>query len=340
MQFSTIQEYIKSTPTNFLISDSNQRAKLEDVLTSYVQCNSKSNVVTDVAEIQTIIGCLKLPDVKLYSCLVLLLLKVLKILCRNDKNRRYVSDEAIRTMILWMTHRGKNSVDDEIATESANVLLNLCYQRENVNRCIKCQGLPLLLECLKDESNNRHKLRRSAAGAIQSICFQKKGRVAIRSINGIRCLVQLIQSSDEVLQMRALGAIHNLSADPASLKILRNLEIIPTSIYMLKNKEDHEALISVVGILQNISREVASRSIIREKRAMNPLLNLIRMGDIRLSGSVVGALLNIVCIESQQTRDQYSELLSLYIALNVIIKQCVSPLLGKDVLLLNRKIQL
>lgn len=59
-----------------------------------------------------------------------------------------------------------------IQSEAANVLLNLCYERTNVELFIQHDGASILTDALASSSSD---VQANAAGAIQSICFQVGG---------------------------------------------------------------------------------------------------------------------------------------------------------------------
>ena len=61
------------------------------------------------------------------------------------------------------------------------------------------------------------------SGALQSICFQSKGRVEVRELGGIKALVKLLGSSDDKVQTRAVGALHNISSDAQSIVLIREV---------------------------------------------------------------------------------------------------------------------
>ena len=71
-------------------------------------------------------------------------------------------------------HHARN---EKIAGEGANVILNLCYEKENVDLVLLCDGVPPLVRLL---STNDNDLQANAAGAIQSISFQEDGRSKVK----------------------------------------------------------------------------------------------------------------------------------------------------------------
>ena len=55
-----------------------------------------------------------------------------------------------------------------VAAECANVILNLCFERANVSRLLKCNGVAPLVSLLKSSNAD---VQASACGVIQSICY-------------------------------------------------------------------------------------------------------------------------------------------------------------------------
>lgn len=67
-----------------------------------------------------------------------------------------------------LTMKGQNV---RIVSEAANVILNVCYERKNVQVVIELNGMNLLTKILDSKNES---IQTNAAGAIQSICFQVK----------------------------------------------------------------------------------------------------------------------------------------------------------------------
>lgn len=73
--------------------------------------------------------------------------------------------EDIKIVLQYLQH----AANPRIASEAANVLLNLCYERKNVHIVVEHGGVPLLLNALESDEQD---VQANAAGAIQSLCFQ------------------------------------------------------------------------------------------------------------------------------------------------------------------------
>jgi len=76
------------------------------------------------------------------------------------------------------------------SAEASNVVLNICYERDNVVRLVSAGGVPPLIAFAKDDSHED--LQANAAGAVQSICFQKEGRTFVRELGAIEAVLPLL----------------------------------------------------------------------------------------------------------------------------------------------------
>jgi hypothetical protein len=257
-----------------------------------------------------------------HSNVCLLALKSLKILLRKDGNRQIMSQRFVQNIISIM----ECSSTPTILTECANVCLNMCYEADNVEKLIDNGGIDSLVRFLGNESPD---LQASAAGAIQSVCFQEYGRGAVRETNGaIEALVQLMNSENSLLQARAVGAIHNISGDALSIHILREVGAIEI---LVKHLSTPTVGIpgSAAGALQNISREVASQSILaKDARAVELLADLLFGSDTSAMACAVGALMNILGPElgvdspDNKTRNAFKSMLSDSIAMGTVWQTC------------------
>jgi hypothetical protein len=100
----------------------------------------------DADPLDRLVSTLKDPAVEQHPGLALAALKALKILSRKKPNRLSMRGEAIQAVLRFLQAPGK--VDDRIAAEGANVILNACYERENVDIVLRCQGAAPLVGLL------------------------------------------------------------------------------------------------------------------------------------------------------------------------------------------------
>ena len=227
--------------------------------------------------------CVADEEVSLYA------LKVLKILSRKQENRLAFGRRGLNAVLRLLI----NPSSSRVAGEGSNVILNVCYEKENVDAILMCGGVEPLVRFLGERRDPD--LQANAAGAIQSICFQEKGRNSVRDLDGVPAVLSLLAEcrGNVKVQTRAIGAIHNMSSDADSIRLIRAKEGIPLVVDLLKS--DQPAVCgSAAGALQNISREVASRRIIRTSGAVPLLGNLLVVGDVQAQVCAAGALLNIL----------------------------------------------
>lgn len=83
-----------------------------------------------------------------------------------------------------------------------------------------------------------------------------------------------INSSDTKLRSRAAGALHNMSSDVESIRMIRKGGALPKIVSLLKD-ENGATSGSAAATLQNVSREIASRRIILDLNAIPALGELL-----------------------------------------------------------------
>lgn len=92
-----------------------------------------------------------------------LLAQVLRILSRKPANRQKVAEGDVAAIVRHLTGASR-----AVAAECANVILNLCFERANVSRLLKCNGVAPLVSLLKSPDTD---VQASTCGVIQSICY-------------------------------------------------------------------------------------------------------------------------------------------------------------------------
>ncbi|EFJ44561.1 hypothetical protein VOLCADRAFT_95164 [Volvox carteri f. nagariensis] len=232
---------------------------------------------------------------------MLLLFRALKILSRKKENRIRFGPAGLRGVVSALV----NPHNNRVAAEGSNVLLNVCYEIDNVEALLETPGVQQLLLFLMEDDEE---LQANAAGAIQSICFQEDGRRHVHQKGGIAVLAGLLTSPNAKVVTRAVGAMHNLSSYAEAIRDIRASGSIPTLVALL-----HNGMLpisgSAAGALQNVSREVASRLIIRELDAVPPLARLLSAPDVQAQVCASGALLNIVGPDLDQREREQRQLL-------------------------------
>lgn len=166
-------------------------------------------------------------EVSLYA------LKVLKILSRKQENRQNFGRRGLNAVLRLLIDPSSSRV----AGEGSNVILNVCYEKENVDAILMCGGVEPLVRFLGEREDPD--LQANAAGAIQSICFQEKGRVSVRDLDGVPAMLRLLAEcgGNVKVQTRAIGAIHNMSSDADSIRLIRAKEGIPLVVDLLKSQQ-------------------------------------------------------------------------------------------------------
>ncbi|EIE27270.1 ARM repeat-containing protein [Coccomyxa subellipsoidea C-169] len=151
---------------------------------------------------------------------------VLRILSRKPANRQKATEGDVAAVVRHLT-----GASHAVAAECANVILNLCFERANVSRLLKCNGVAPLVSLLKSSNAD---VQASACGVIQSICYLGRGRQAARDCAAIPELLAVLRSEDGKVRVRAVGALHNLSCDPQSVRMTRRCNGIGPLVALLK----------------------------------------------------------------------------------------------------------
>ena len=143
--------------------------------------------------------------------------------------------------------------------------------------------------------------------------------MSVRDLEGLQNLIPLMGRSEAKVVQRAVGAVHNLSADAESIPIIRRYGGIPRLIDLLKNEA---TLISgsAAGAIQNVSRELASRMLIREMDGVvESLADLLSSEDVNAQVCAAGALLNLLGPELEgNQRAAMGKIISLVMASSMV----------------------
>lgn len=219
-----------------------------------------------------------------------LLVRSVKILSRKECNRTEHGSVLV-PRLLDLIHCGC-ATDKPLHSEAASALLNLCYERTNVSVLLQYDGIERLADILLSAHDCTS--RAAAAGAVQSVCYQREGRVAARDTGVIEGLVASLKSDSSLrVQARCAGALHNASSDPGSIKPIRRASGIPALVNLLSS-DNASVCAPAAGALQNLSREPASRQAAKELQAAPYLTRLASSSDVHSQVCAAGALLNIL----------------------------------------------
>jgi len=296
--------------------------KLSNALQAFVSVNedaasSPNYQSSEPDDLDIFIALVSLQAVKENAELLLRLLKCMKILTRKYDNRVRLGEHIVEDLVEVLHDR----VSIDVAAEASNVVLNICYERENVVRLVHADGVPPLVQFASDNENAD--LQANAAGAIQSICFQKEGRSFVREQGAIQAILPLLASSNLKVQTRAVGAVHNMSSEPEAIRVIRRLEGIPLLVQLLR-APSAPICGSAAGALQNLSRESASRGEILSLGAVVPLSDLLFGSDVQSQVCAAGAILNLLGPAmgaenaSNEKRQGFKKLLSLALTVGML----------------------
>lgn len=236
-------------------------------------------------DLAPLIAVLSDPSLEENETLALQVLKALKVLSRKYENRVDFGQAGCEATVRLL----KRIPGAAAGAEACNVVLNICYEKPNVEAVLNAGGLSALVMRLAEDDTD---LRANAAGALQSITFQEKGRGMARDAGAVPLIVGLLDHRNEKIRTRAVGALHNISSDDESIRIIRRQGGIPLLVDMLGAPQP-SICSSAVGTLQNVSREVQSSHQILELEGVGPLSDLLFATDVQAQVAAAGALLNI-----------------------------------------------
>ena len=244
------------------------------------------NLQVDAADdLAPLIGVLAHPQIEDNEELLLHVLKAVKVLSRKYENRVDFGQAGCEATVRVL----KRVPTPAICAEGCNVVLNVCYEKPNVQTILDAGGVSALVMRLAEDDRD---VQANAAGALQSITFQEKGRVVARDAGAVPLIAGLLGHADEKIRTRAVGALHNISTDDESIRIIRRQGGIPVLVEML-GAPQAAICSSAVGALQNVSREVQSCAQILELGGVEPLSDLLFATDVQAQVAAAGALLNI-----------------------------------------------
>ena len=275
----------------------------------------------------------------------------LKILARDAATRAAFGERGVRTLVRVLKAIDQTLVATEevpktsiafdratailLAAEGANAALNACHHPANVAAFAEAGGVQTLTRWLDggDGGNTRGSreralrapgrrgdaadapaaaLRRNAAGALQSACFEPAGRAAAAredAVQGMLAALKVAASDagvcendgaenavfDPVLVARLTGALHNATADAACVRSVRaaGRDGVPLLVSLLRGR-DADAAASAAGAVQNLARERLARLEARRAGAVEALGDLLVLGTTSGKAHAAGALVNLL----------------------------------------------
>lgn len=198
-----------------------------------------------------------------------------------------------------------------LAAEASNTVLNACHHSGNVDWfCTDTNGgVQMLLNWLDVTESTSKTLRRNAAGAMQSVCFEKTGRRETKRLDGVSKMLRVLfecmrendskKSHDTTLTIaRLTGAIHNATTDLECVRDVRTSmgnenTYIPLFVNLLRC-DDCDTAASAAGVVQNIAREKHARAQARSADAVPALGELLITGSTTGKAHAAGALVNLL----------------------------------------------
>lgn len=193
--------------------------------------------------------------------LEILVARMIKMLLRKQINRNSINKQGILAVVCALQRQVANRTI--AAAEIANVVLNTCYDGANVVSFLEEGGMPLLLRLLETRDEN---VQASVLGAIQGVCFVPLGRQAVRSNDmTIPFLCNFLSSENGLVRARAIGTVHNISADTVSIFPLRSASVITALISLLGDRSAEVVLLTIVASITHSNKETLILSVVKLK---------------------------------------------------------------------------
>lgn len=220
-------------------------------------------------------------------------------------------------------HRQTQKVTAATA-EIGNVTVNCCYDGANVTQFLEEGGVAPLIILLRSRDTA---VQASILGALQGVCYVSWGRHAIMSDpSTIMIIGRFLLADDEFVRTRAIGVIHNLSADISAIPIIRDSMCISPIISLLSDPLS-EVVQAAAGALQNISREDSSRIFMLDQGAVPKLLNILFGSNTQSQICAVGALLNLL---GPQLGDRETAALCQLLSDGIVLGSMQSAIFGDE----------
>ncbi len=106
-------------------------------------------------------------------------------------------------------------------------------------------------------------------------------------------IAQCLSSTDPTVRSYALGVIHNLSVDVASISPLIDSQCIPPLVLLLRDCSP-EICQASTGTIQNISRDPRSKSLFIECGVIPYLTDLLFSGHVQCQVSIHPSILSML----------------------------------------------
>jgi len=260
---------------------------------------------------------------------------------------RNLSDCAIReenldALIKRLIDLLNSSNDLNICVCAAGILSNLtCNNELNKIKFVESNGIETMVRTMVQSNDNLEEIYEPIVCSLRHVTNRNncsfKAQETVRYNYGLPVIVNILQSDSNrwPLLKACIGLIRNLSLSENNLVPLRELGIIPRLVQLLIRAvnihqqaeiNNHDAIIEdvpmeeiiegTVGALQQLSRDIHNRSIIRELKCIPLLIQLLFMSWESIQRVACGSLCelandkdSIELIEKESITDRLTELL-------------------------------
>lgn len=244
-----------------------------------------STVPVCCAELRSLLACLPPESGRLGLVGALqAVLQLIKVLLHNALNRKWDAqcmDMVLKALQLYIAQK-----QWLLVTDTCSVLLNACHETTNTNMLIASGGLASLLHCLTCSTIAREpKFVATVLGCLQAVCYVPNGRQLLRHSKAISVLVGVLEHADRTVRHRAIGTLHNLSVDIASISPI----IQANGLAIMQHLDNTEAL----GVLQNLIRDPIVKAQVCGLGGVGIVLRLLSHADMDCQ---VAALSVLICL--------------------------------------------
>lgn len=246
----------------------------------------------------------------------LILLTVAKLLLRSHDNRSSLAKPGMELILKILHQRLRLRKAGTIIAETCGIILNACYDTDNVDHlCETNNGVLMLLNCIH---HREEQIVATALGALQAVCFAPMGRRTFRqNLEVLSKLVSQLTHPLPVIRARALGTLHNLSVDTVAIVPLVDTGCVGILVQIIQDS-DEEICALALGTLQNLTRESNAKGLAYEAGALPIVARLLMSASVQCQVAALATFMNLTnCVVGQDSSSLHS-LLAEAIALGAI----------------------
>jgi hypothetical protein len=246
----------------------------------------------------------------------LVLLTVVKLLLRASGNRTSLGKSGMELMVKIMHQRMGMRKSSSVIAEICGMILNACYDTENVGHiCATNNGVLMLINCIHHRDDQ---IVASSLGALQAVCFAPMGRRTLRhNFEILNKLVSHLTHPIEVIRARSLGTIHNLSVDTVAIVPLMNTGCISTLVQILKESNEETCALAL-GTLQNLTRDHNAKLQAHDAGVLPIVVGLLMSPSVPCQVAALGTFMNLTDLGAENDTSTLHSLLANAIALGAI----------------------